>query len=202
MGNWTLFFVTPSCLRHAIACLALMKSAQRSAIIMVVTLVLARTTSGMIEASATQARETMDAAPLIHHRHGIEGGPHLARPRDVIRAGDVLQQPLVQGCVGGQFCIRGGHAVSRMASNAGSSSSRTQPHSVAQALHPRGLRGNDNAWPAALQDPPRSARGPSTDRQVEATVNRMTRILAGGMDRVEDAGERIMSLGVLEPAAV
>ena len=30
--------------------------------------------------------------------------------------------------------------------------------------------------------------GPSTDRQVEATVNRMTRILARGMDRVERRG--------------
>ena len=49
-----------------------MKSATRSPIIMVVTLVLARMQSGMIEASTTRRlRHAMDTAELIHHRHRV-----------------------------------------------------------------------------------------------------------------------------------
>ena len=72
----------------------------RSPIIIVVTLVLARMQSGMIEASTTRMpSKSVDFAVLVHDRHRVARGPHLARSGDVLTGGRLSHDPLVQRIV-------------------------------------------------------------------------------------------------------
>ena len=72
----------------------------RSPIIMVVTLVLARMQSGMMEASTTRRpSKSVDPAVLVHDRHRVACRPHLAGAGDVLTGGRLAQHPLVQGIV-------------------------------------------------------------------------------------------------------
>jgi len=49
----------------------------------------------------------MHVTPLVDDGHGIGGRPHLTGPRNMVRTGHVVQQPVIQGRIGSQFGICG-----------------------------------------------------------------------------------------------
>src|SRR5882724_295105 len=113
-----------------------MKSAHRSAISIVVTWVLARTTSGMMEASATRRR----VLPWTRQNWsttamGSDAGPILHVPEIVIRGRHIVQQPTVQRLIRGQVSVGRGNAsgddllIGRILQQPG-----TQTHGLSQPL--------------------------------------------------------------------
>ena len=85
-----------------------MKSEILSAIIMVLTLVLARGGVGHYGGVGyVQPLDAMHPAVLVHYGHGIRGGAHLAGADQVLRRPDHPVQPGVQRVVGGQILVGG-----------------------------------------------------------------------------------------------
>ena len=86
---------------------ALMNSAIRSPIIMVVTLVLARMQSGMNGGIGhSQALQSVYLAVLAYHRHRIIGRSHLGSAGNMLGCRYFTEQVCVQGLVGGQLGVR------------------------------------------------------------------------------------------------
>ena len=82
----------------------------------------------------------MHVTPLIDDGHGIGGRPHLTGPRNVIRTGHVVPQPVIQCRIGGQFGIGGRDPLlqNRLQSRI-IQEPHTQAHGLAQALQVPGI---------------------------------------------------------------
>ena len=77
-----------------------MASAIFSPIIIVVTLMLARTQSGMIDASATRIpSRPWTIAMLVHDGHCVGGRPHLVRAGDVVACRDLAHHPGIEDVI-------------------------------------------------------------------------------------------------------
>ena len=97
-----------------------MKSAARSAIMMMVALVLARTMSGMTAASMTRRLlHAVDVAVLVHHGQRVGGRAHLAGHGGVAGDAGVLLEPGVQRVVGGQVGVGGRQALGQQVGEGG-----------------------------------------------------------------------------------